>query len=51
MLGKKKIELSGQVCHLEGVLREHLSKSQLEQRPKWGEGFSLVDNLEEEAEG
>lgn len=47
-----KKELSGPVCHLEGVLIEHLNnKSQFEQRPKWGEGFSLVDNLEEEAEG
>lgn len=43
---------SGPACHLEGIIKEHLNnKGKFEQRPKWSEGVSLVDNLEKEAEG
>lgn len=49
MLEKKRI-IRTSLSFRRSTQRTPQQENQFEQRPKWGEGFSLVDILEEEAE-
>lgn len=50
MLEGKQWKNRDQSAILGGIIKEHLNQGRFEEKLKWSEGISLVDNREEAAE-